>query len=91
MKVLLVFPPWFNPTQPYLGLFELRAVLRLYTMWEIDIFDWAIESYRSLLTLDALGEVEDGDCMLLSLTGNLKEEFGSTPITGEDVVRIVEK
>lgn len=57
MRVLLIFPPWFNPTQPYLGLFELRAVLRSYTMWEVDIYDWAIESYRSLLTSDTLDEV----------------------------------
>jgi len=39
----------------------------------------------------ALGEVEDGDCLVLMLTGNLKGEFGGTAIVGEDVVRIIKK
>jgi hypothetical protein len=39
----------------------------------------------------ALGDVSDGDVIVLHLTGNLKEEFGGTPIAGEDVVRIIEK
>ena len=36
----------------------------------------------------AISEVEDGGCVVLTLTANLKEEFGGTPIIGEDVVRI---
>jgi hypothetical protein len=39
----------------------------------------------------ALGGVGDGDVLVLSLEGNLKEEFGSTPIVGEDVVLIIMK
>jgi hypothetical protein len=39
----------------------------------------------------ALGEVNDGDVLVLQLTGNLKEEFGGTPIFGEDVVVILKK
>jgi sugar lactone lactonase YvrE len=39
----------------------------------------------------ALGEVEDGDCLVLQLTGNLTEEFGGTPLVGEDVVWIKKK
>jgi hypothetical protein len=39
----------------------------------------------------ALGDVNDGDVMVLHLTGNLTEEFGGTPIVGEDVVRIIKK
>ena len=38
-----------------------------------------------------LGDVNDGDNVVLNLTGNLKEEFGGTPIEGEDVVRIIKK
>ena len=56
VKILLIFPPWFNPTQPYLGLFELKAVLRSVKSWEIDIFDWSIESYQNLLTSGFLRE-----------------------------------
>ena len=36
----------------------------------------------------AIGPVTDGDCLLLELTGNLKDEFGGTAIVGEDVVTI---
>ena len=39
----------------------------------------------------ALGEVEDGECLKLELTGNLKEEFGGTPIAGQDVMVILKK
>jgi hypothetical protein len=38
-----------------------------------------------------LGEVSDGDVLVLQLTGNLKEEFGGTEIVGEDVVVILKK
>jgi len=39
----------------------------------------------------AIGSVEDGDVLVLRLTGNLKEGFGGTPINGEDVVIILKK
>ena len=39
----------------------------------------------------ALGDVNDGDVMVLHLTGNLKEEFGGMAIAGEDVVIIIKK
>ncbi len=39
----------------------------------------------------ALGQVNDGDCVVLELTGNLKEEAGGNPILGEDVVQILKK
>jgi hypothetical protein len=39
----------------------------------------------------ALGEVSDGDVLLLHLTGNLMPDYGGTPIAGEDVVRIIKK
>ncbi len=39
----------------------------------------------------ALGPVDDGDVLLLTLTGNLKAEFGGTPIEGQDVVVIRKK
>jgi hypothetical protein len=38
-----------------------------------------------------LGPVNGGDVVVLHLTGNLKEEFGGTPIEGEDVVIIIKK
>jgi hypothetical protein len=36
----------------------------------------------------ALGGVEDGDCVVVGLTGNLKPEFGGAAIVGEDVMVI---
>jgi len=39
----------------------------------------------------ALGEVEDGDILPLTLTGNLAEEHGGSPIQGQDVVQILKK
>jgi len=39
----------------------------------------------------ALGSVEDGDVVVLYLTGNLKEEFDGTLIKGEDIVWILKK
>lgn len=37
----------------------------------------------------ALGYVANGDCLILQLTGSLKEEFDGTPFMGEDVVKII--
>jgi uncharacterized protein len=39
----------------------------------------------------ALGDIADGDVLVLRLTGNLLADFGSTPIIGEDVVVILKK
>lgn len=39
----------------------------------------------------ALGEVEDGDVLVLELTGKLQEDYGGTLLVGEDVVWIKEK
>lgn len=41
--------------------------------------------------VSAIGNVNDGDEIILELTGNLKEEFGGTAIRGEDVVAILKK
>jgi len=41
--------------------------------------------------VSALGEVSDGQVLVLHLASNLKEEFGGLPIVGEDVVVILKK
>ena len=41
--------------------------------------------------VEMLGVVSDGEQRVLKLTGNLKEEFGGTAITGEDIVIILKK
>jgi len=39
----------------------------------------------------ALGEIEDGDVIVLHVSGNLMEAYGGTPIVGEDVIWILKK
>jgi hypothetical protein len=39
----------------------------------------------------AFGNIQDMDCIVLRITGNLREEFNNTPIVGEDVVLIKQK
>jgi hypothetical protein len=46
--------------------------------------------YKSQEVVAALGDFNDGDVLVLMLTGNLKEEYGGTPIEGMDVVVILE-
>jgi hypothetical protein len=46
--------------------------------------------FRVQEVVAALGEVADRDVLVLQIIGNLKEEFGGTPILGEDVVLILE-
>ncbi|MBE0411000.1 MAG: ExeM/NucH family extracellular endonuclease [Anaerolineales bacterium] len=47
--------------------------------------------FSSQAVVDALGDIADGDVLVLSLTGNLLAENGGTPIIGEDVVSIMKK
>jgi hypothetical protein len=57
MNVLLVFPPAFNPTQPYLAPFTVARVLRSLTDWDVDVLDWSVESYRLLLDPDFIHRI----------------------------------
>jgi hypothetical protein len=41
--------------------------------------------------VNSLGEVSDGDCLVLEIIGKLKEEFNGTSFIGEDVLRIIAK
>ena len=47
--------------------------------------------FRAQEIVAVLGEVEDGDVVLLHLTGNLKEESGGGAIMGEDTVLMIKK
>jgi hypothetical protein len=48
------------------------------------------KSQEVVIMLD-LDQFNNGDCAVLVIKGNLKEEFGRTPIAGEDVIRIIKK
>ena len=41
--------------------------------------------------VEVMGDVQDGQLVVLKLSGNLKKEFGGTVIEGEDVVIIKKK
>jgi hypothetical protein len=47
--------------------------------------------FKTQEVVAALVDVNDGDVIVIPLTGNLSEEFGGTPIVGEDVVVILKK
>jgi len=47
--------------------------------------------FRTQEIVAALGEVNDEECLVLQITGNLKEDFGGDPILAEDFVRILMK
>lgn len=77
-----------SPFEPYLGKAEC----------ELDCLEGGPDGWLDLgLTFDAqellaaLGEVADRDCLVVTLTGNLAEEAGGTPIQGEDVVLILDR
>lgn len=74
-----------TPFEPYLG--------------KMDAFDCTEEGPDGYMDLTfkfsgpelaaALGPVADGDVIVVPLMGNLLEEFGGTPIVGEDVIVIL--
>lgn len=46
-------------------------------------------NYKAQELVAALSEVQDGDLVVLQLTGNLMEDFAGTPIAGEHVLWIL--
>ncbi|NIM92515.1 MAG: hypothetical protein GTO18_02210 [Anaerolineales bacterium] len=76
-----------TPFEPYVG--------------KVDAFDCTEEGSDGYMDLtlkfeaqevvSALGDVSDGQVLLLHLTGNLKSDFGGHAFYGEDVVVILEK
>jgi hypothetical protein len=56
-----------------------------------DGYDDLTLKFKAQEVVTALGDVEDRDVLVLQIIGNLREEFGGTPILGEDVVLILKK
>ena len=56
-----------------------------------DGFDDLTLKFDQQAVVAALGDVSDGDVLVLALAGNLTEDAGGTPIVGEDVVVILKK
>jgi hypothetical protein len=76
-----------TPYEPYIGKVGAFAC----TTEGPDGFMDLVFHFDTQELVAVLGEVADGDVLVLQLTGNLKEEFGGTPIVGEDVVVILKK
>lgn len=53
-----------------------------------DGFEDLVFKFEAQKLSTALGSTTDGEVRVLNLTGNLKPEFGSLPVVGEDVVVI---
>jgi hypothetical protein len=71
-----------TPFEPFIGKEDIRDCTR-------DGPDGTIDlnlKFRTQEVIAALGEVGNGDVLVLSLTGMLKEECGAQPFEGEDVV-----
>jgi hypothetical protein len=76
-----------TPFEPYLGKVEATDCTEEGADGYLDL----TLKFDNQAIVEALGQVSDGEVKVLQLTGNLKSEFGSTPITGEDVVVILNK
>jgi hypothetical protein len=77
-----------TPYEPYLG-----KPLDAYACHKLgaDGFQDLTLKFDSMTVAAMLTGVADGQVLILTLTGALKEEFGGTPIHGEDVVKIILK
>jgi hypothetical protein len=81
------------PYEPYVGREDAYDCLEYYPD-DYGAFDGFLDltfKFDAREVVAAIGEVNDGDVLLLQLTGNLKEEFGGTGFVGEDVVLIIKK
>lgn len=75
-----------TPYEPYLGkldAFDCHAI-------GPDGFLDLTFKFSKQAVVEALGDVLEGEVLVLTVTGNLLPEFGAMPILGEDVVVIIE-
>lgn len=81
------------PYVPFIGRIDAYDCLEYYPD-DYGVFDGYLDlsfKFKAREVVAALGEIDDGDVIVLQLTGNLREEFGGTGFVGEDVVLIIEK
>jgi len=77
-----------TPYEPYLGK-ELDAYA-CHTLRADGMLDLTLK-FDSQAVAGMLAGAANGEVLILTLTGNLTEEHGGTPIHGEDVVKIIKK
>jgi len=81
------------PYEPYLGKQDAYDCLEYYPD-EYGAFDGIPDltlKFKTQEVVTALGDVSDGDVLVLELGGNLLDEFGGGAILGEDVIIIAIK
>jgi len=81
------------PYEPFIGRMGAYDCLEYY-LDEFGVFDGYLDlsiKFKAREVVAALGEIDDGDVLVLQLSGKLKEEYGGIDILGEDVVWILEK
>jgi hypothetical protein len=81
------------PYEPYLGKRDAHDCLEYYP-GKKGVFDGLpdlVLKFKAREVVAALGEVSDGDVLVLELEGYLMDEFGGGAILGEDVIIIVTK
>jgi len=81
------------PYEPFTGRVGAYDCLAYYPD-EFGVFDGYLDlslKFNIQEVVAALGEVYDGEVVVLLLTGKLKEEFGGTGFVGEDVAWIIQK
>jgi hypothetical protein len=76
-----------TPYVPYLGKEHAYDCIAAGPDGYLDL----IFKFQAQEVIAALGDVEHRDVLVLPLTGMLKEEFGGTPIIGEDVIVIIKR
>lgn len=76
-----------TPFEPYTG---KKDAFDCTTAGPDEIQDLTLK-FDAQQLVGALGPISDGEVRVLELTGKLKDEFGGTPIVGEDVVVTLKK
>jgi len=76
-----------TPYEPYAGKADAYDCTEVGPDGYLDL----VLMFDAQQVVDALGEVHDGDVLVLHLTGQLMDDYGATPIVGEDVVWILKK
>jgi len=82
-----------TPYEPFIGRVSAYDCLE-YHPDEYGVFDGYLDlllKFKAQEVGAALGEVNDGDVLVLQLSGKLKEEYGGIEFIGEDVVWILKK
>jgi hypothetical protein len=81
------------PYEPYLGKQDAYDCIEYYPD-EYGAYDGVPDltlRFKTREVVAALGDVNDGDVLVLQLEGYLRDEFGSGAILGEDVILILAK